>query len=113
MEFGIGRRIEVVPQQRSQTPAKVTTKTFRESNGDRIVTITQRHATATKPGRIVTTITSGIISGSVQSQTFEQEVPRLSHLESISALDERALYEDIGNEELRKEIMEKITRQLF
>jgi hypothetical protein len=58
----------------NNTPAKVTTKTFREDNGDRIVTITQRHATNYKPGRIVTTITTGIKTGNVNSQTIEEEI---------------------------------------
>lgn len=81
---GMIRQREDMDNTTNNTPAKVTTKTFREDNGDRIVTVTQRHATTYKPGRIVTTITTGIRSGNVKSETIEEEIQPLTHLEAVS-----------------------------
>jgi hypothetical protein len=66
--------------QNFQIEPPVTTETYRENNGDKIVTVTTRHATQSQSGRVVTTITTGIRSGFVKSETIEQEIPPLAVL---------------------------------
>jgi hypothetical protein len=109
---GMIRQREDLDNNMNNTPSKVTTKTFREDNGDRIVTVTQRHATMNKPGRIVTTITTGIRSGNVKSETLEEIIHPLTHIESTSAIETSQL-EDQGNEAFRQQVLGKINKQLF
>jgi hypothetical protein len=109
---GMIRQREDMDKTTNNTPAKVTTKTFREDNGDKIVTVTQRHATTCKPGRIVTTITTGIRSGNVRSETIEEEIQPLTHIEAASQM-ETSFLEDQGNEAFRQQVLSKINKQLF
>ena len=53
-------------------PQKISTKTYRQNGGDKIITVTKRHPTKYTPGYKVTTITEGIKSGFVTMKTREE-----------------------------------------